>query len=1065
MNDIKNEYIDDLTGLYNRRFLNLKAGEYFQTGDSEASPTSILLIDLDHFKNVNDTYGHSMGDTVLKKFSSLLEELVRENDLVFRYGGDEFVCILPMTTYEHAERISRRFIEKCRLREFSRVRLTMSIGIASFPHDANEWNDLFNLADQRLYNAKRHGRDRTGVPISGMRSLVIPTREIVGRGVELSEVMHSVDSSSENHGGVFCISGEIGVGKSRLAGEIINMDKFKSRRFLGSILSATTLSIPYFPFREIIRSIVGMDNGRCLNNIPGTYRIELAKIVPELTDSIGENTGEVLLVDKFRLFEGVRRLLEQQIAEYSFIISIDNIHWADEGSLELLHYIIRALHNSPILFLFIYRTEEADRKCFKRILNDMSREGLYTRIMLEPLEASDVSVMLSLIVDRTAPPGLTEYICRKTGGNPFFIEELMKSLHESGALYWGNDRWEFREDRVNKIPHSIKDVISRKLDFISTDARNLMEHAAVIGREFCLSFLLEITDWNEGQLFDLVDEALKIGLLKEYNGERYFFPEDVIREVVYNGMNGARRRRFHLIIAEKQLDSHRNKMEQVVEDLSLHFFLGGDMEKAIEYSISAGDKARESYAYKESVEYYDRAVECFKVNNTQQDRKNIECIMNRAAVLSVLGDNEQAIHELEEVILQSKIISDRELEIDGLLNICKPHLNTAEYDKVLENAEKAEKISRETGNMEKVADALDNCGLSCWHLGRYHNAVEHYEQSLKILEEMGKEASPSTLNNIGAVYWNLGKLNRAMDYFKRSLEITERIGDLKTNAACLNNCGLVHWGFCEYRKALEYFTRSLEITERIGNRNSTAANLNNIGKSHEFFGEYHKSLEFFGRSLGIARETGDRRTESAILANMGDINRTLGKYETSLKLISESLFIRQNTCDRWGVMECLMSKGDTLAVLNDLESARECYIQSREIATEIDALCQTKAIDISLLSLNLEENKLEGLEEGISSILLSPEESAGKNLKAQAHQLAGRFYAEKLEWRKSSDSFEKSAAIFKELDDDCDLAITLFYKGQMRKKSGDKKGSEECFSTAKEIFSRIQAEGWLERLN
>jgi tetratricopeptide (TPR) repeat protein len=609
-------------------------------------------------------------------------------------------------------------------------------------------------------------------------------------------------------------------------------------------------------------------------------------------------------------------------------------------------------------------------------------------------------------------------------------------------------------------------VIDRKLDMISSEARNLIEHAAVIGREFDFSFLLEITDLNEGQLFDLMDEVLKIGLLKEYDGERFFFPEDVIREAVYKGINGARRKRFHLTIAGKQLDLHREKIEQIVEDLSMHFYRGGDTESAKKYSISAGDKASESYAYREAVEYYERALECFGINETAWSKEKIECTMNRAVALGVLGENEQAINELLEVIRQSNKISDRELELDGLLHVCKPYLDIGEYEKALETAEEAEKISREMGNNEKVADALNNSGLGCWHLGRYHDAVEYYERSMEILEETdGKTVGPSTLNNIGAACWNLGEYNRAMDYFKRSLEITERIGDIKTNAACLNNCGLIHWGFCEYRKALEYFMRSLEITEKIGNRNSIAASLNNIGKAYEFFGEYYKSLNFFNRSLVITREIGDRRTESAILANMGDINRILGEYEMSLEFINDSLIIRRDTGDRRGVMECLMSEGDSLSMMNKLESARECYMQSREIAVEIDAISQMKGMDIGIMSLNFEENRLEGLEEGITDVLLSPEESVGRNLKAAAHLLAGRLHARKLEWNMSVESFEKSAVIFEELDNDYNLAITLYYKGQMYDESGDKEGSKECYSRAKEIFTRINANGWLKRLD
>ncbi len=1066
MIEVRKEYIDDLTGLYNRRFLRVKSGKYFRIIDKETSPTSILLIDLDHFKNVNDTYGHSKGDTVLKEFSSFLEGLLRSNDSVFRYGGDEFVCVLPGTGYEQAERISHRFIEKCRETEFSRIRLTMSIGIASCPDDGKEWIGLFDTADQRLYSAKRHGRDRIGIPESSVRSLIIPTKEIVGRNDELSEVMRYPGSSSDIQGGTFCISGEIGVGKSRFVREIIDSERFKSFRFLGSMLSATTHSIPYFPFRELIRSIIRMSDGLDLEDIPQTYRIELTKIVPELSDYLAESAGEVLMVDKFRLFEGVRRLFEKQVSGGPLIISLDNIHWADEGSLELLHYIIRAFRSSPILFLLVYRVEEAGEECFQRILNNMSREGLFSRITLDPLDEPDVSRMLSMIIDRIPSPHLTGYIYRKTGGNPFFIEELMKSLHESGAFYWNTDDWEFREEMADTIPHSIEDVIDRKLGLMSSEARSLMEHAAVIGREFDFGFLLEMTDWNEGQLFDMMDEAKEMGLLKEYGGERFFFPEDVIREVVYNRMNRAKRGRLHLVIAGKILDSHREKVEQVVEELSLHFYLGGDTDRAIEYSISAGDKSRESYAYREAVEYYDRAIECFDNNETDWNREKIECLMNRAVALSVLGENEQAILELEEVIRHSSELQDKELEIDGLLKICKPYLDTARYDRVLEIAEEAETLSKEIDNMEKVADSLDNSGLACWYLSRYHDAEKYYEQSMRIHEESGGETvSPSTLNNIGAVYWNLGEYHRAMDFFKRSLEITERIGDLKTNAACLNNCGLIHWGFCEYKKALEYFMRSLEIAERIGSRKSEAANLNNIGKAYVFFCEYGESLEYLIRSLAITREIGDRGTESAILANMGNINRFLGEYDKSLKLFSDSLDIREMTGDRRGVMECMMSEGDTLVMLNNLESARECYMNASEIAIEIGSIDHKKGIDFSILSLDLSEDKLAGIEKGINELLSSIEDPVGVNLKAALYRLSGRLYSKRREWSRATESFEKALVIFKDLDDSYELAITHYNKGQMLRESGDKAGSKKSISKAGKIFTRIGAKGWLNQIN
>lgn len=262
---------------------------------------------------------------------------------------------------------------------------------------------------------------------------------------------------------------------------------------------------------------------------------------------------------------------------------------------------------------------------------------------------------------------------------------------------------------------------------------------------------------------------------------------------------------------------------------------------------------------------------------------------------------------------------------------------------------------------------------------------------------------------------------------------------------------------------------SLEINERIGNRKSEAANLNNIGKTYEFFCEYDKALEYLTRSLVITREIGDRGTESAILANMGDINRFLGEYKKSLELLSDSMSIREMTGDRRGIMECLLGKGDTLLMMNNLESARECYAKSSEIAIEIDSIDHKMIMKYSIMSLDLlldlTENELAGIEKEINELLSSIEDPVGVNLKAALHRLSGRLDSKRREWSRAAESFEKALVIFKDLNDNYELSITHFYKGQMLQESGDEVGSKKSISKAKKFFTRIGAKGWLEQIN
>jgi diguanylate cyclase (GGDEF)-like protein len=156
---------DTLTNVHNRRYFDERIGAETQKSFLSGTPVSLVIVDIDYFKKVNDTYGHTEGDKVLYKIASLLKNSVRKDDTVARYGGEEFVLILPGAKLEVtsmiAERI-RRLVETT-LFEVGRtqIHLTISLGISNIPvHPARSKEELIKMADQALYNAKRTGRNR-----------------------------------------------------------------------------------------------------------------------------------------------------------------------------------------------------------------------------------------------------------------------------------------------------------------------------------------------------------------------------------------------------------------------------------------------------------------------------------------------------------------------------------------------------------------------------------------------------------------------------------------------------------------------------------------------------------------------------------------------------------------------------------------------------------------------------------------------------------------------------------------------------------------------------------------
>lgn len=157
-------FVDDLTGLFNMRYLNIGLENEIKRAKRFKKGLALLFIDLDHFKEVNDTHGHLVGSKLLKEAANILKKCIREVDIAIRYGGDEFIVILtdtdPKGAMKVAERIRKKMEEKIFLaREGIRLKMTCCVGVACYPEDAENKVDLIHLADKAMYRGKETTRN------------------------------------------------------------------------------------------------------------------------------------------------------------------------------------------------------------------------------------------------------------------------------------------------------------------------------------------------------------------------------------------------------------------------------------------------------------------------------------------------------------------------------------------------------------------------------------------------------------------------------------------------------------------------------------------------------------------------------------------------------------------------------------------------------------------------------------------------------------------------------------------------------------------------------------------
>ncbi|HUF37593.1 MAG TPA: diguanylate cyclase [Anaerolineales bacterium] len=250
------ELLDSLTGAYSRASMKTRLQEEVDRSDRYDQPFSILLLDLDHFKSVNDAFGHRRGDDILIAFAGRLQENARRSDVVFRYGGDEFIILLPSTDTKEAVYLAERLFEHLTENPYEgdpSLKLTLSMGIASFPEDASTPEALFDVADKRHYQAKRQGRNRIV-----NRDVEYPsgpgfdlTLRLIGREVALEKVHLFFENLIRIKQGSLFVGGSRGIGKTRFLEEVAKIARLhgylvlqltgkhsRKSRALGALLEA-----------------------------------------------------------------------------------------------------------------------------------------------------------------------------------------------------------------------------------------------------------------------------------------------------------------------------------------------------------------------------------------------------------------------------------------------------------------------------------------------------------------------------------------------------------------------------------------------------------------------------------------------------------------------------------------------------------------------------------------------------------------------------------------------------------------------------------------------------------
>ncbi|HSF01853.1 MAG TPA: AAA family ATPase, partial [Solirubrobacterales bacterium] len=378
---------------------------------------------------------------------------------------------------------------------------------------------------------------------------------------------------------------------------------------------------PYLPLVEAFRDWVHLQPEAVLRARLGATASEIARLAPEIEAALGPLAPNPPLPpneERLRLFDSVARFLQTLATPHGLLLFIDDLHWADQGTLSLLHYVLRRLRRERLLLIATYREVELDRTHpLAAALVDWNRDRLAIRLSLGRLSEDETGVLLATLFGQPAVPvALTTVVYRETEGNPFFVEEVVKSLVEQGQIYRDGERWTSPEIQQLSIPQSIKEAIGRRLSRLSPACIDLLHTAAVIGKLFSFRQLVTVVGLGgslpaaeEDRLLDALDEATRAQLLRAEGSEGFAFTHDKIREVLYAELNPIRRRRLHQRVGEALEHLYAADPEPHASDLAHHFGQSGHLEGVLTHALRAAERAERLFAHEEALRHYGQAGE------------------------------------------------------------------------------------------------------------------------------------------------------------------------------------------------------------------------------------------------------------------------------------------------------------------------------------------------------------------------------------------------------------------------------------------------------------------------
>ncbi len=565
------------------------------------------------------------------------------------------------------------------------------------------------------------------------------------------------------------VVGEPGIGKTRLVSELARELHAEGAAVLWGRSFEEALT-PYQPFVQALQHHVRSAPADELREQVGLDAALLARLLPELGTRLPIPTApvEVPESERYRLFEAIGRLVTLASVERPTVLVLDDLQWADQGTLLLLKHLTRDPAPASLLVLGTYRDSEVGRDHPLGLVQaDIERDRVVERIELCGLGEDEVGVLVSGLIGWEPPATVAESLRGETHGNPFFLEEVVRHLEQLGL--GDAERLAGVQSAVRElgVPGRVRELVGRRVHRLSEPTRTALLAAAVIGSEFDRDVLADVLGLSDEHDADAsLDEAVGAALLVESPTRlgRYGFTHSLIQQALYEEQTLNRRATLHGQAAET-LERLRGDEPDLLSALAFHYAQGGERyaAKVVLYGRAAGEHALALCAYEDAAR--DLSTVLAAMDLAEEDDPS-----ERAELLTLLGT------------AQSR--AGNGAAARGVFH-------------------QAAELSAQAGDWQTLARAALGFGYGGWvgFGGIWESFVTVDEELVRMLER-ALEACPAgdsyervrLLGRLAqALYWS-PETKRALGLSDEALGTARRLGDPASLAYALDSRNVVLWG-------------------------------------------------------------------------------------------------------------------------------------------------------------------------------------------------------------------------------------------------------------------------------